>query len=35
MMEKYIRGEITNKALERRILELNLEYKSTVSEEKH
>ena len=35
MMEKYIRGEITNKALEKRILELNLEYKSIAGEEKH
>jgi penicillin-binding protein 2 len=35
MMEKYIRGEITNKALEKRILDLNLEAKLTVSEEKH
>ncbi|MGE5421027.1 MAG: penicillin-binding protein 2 [Chloroflexota bacterium] len=29
MMEKYIRGEITNKAQEKRILELNLEGKPT------
>ncbi|HEX2968130.1 MAG TPA: penicillin-binding protein 2 [Bacteroidales bacterium] len=30
MMEKYIRGEITNKAQEKRILELNLENKQPV-----
>ena len=35
MIEKYLKGEITNKALEKRILELNLEEKLTVSEEKH
>jgi penicillin-binding protein 2 len=27
MMEKYIKGEVTNKALEKRILELDLENK--------
>jgi penicillin-binding protein 2 len=31
MIEKYIKGEITNKALEQRILELNLENKSEES----
>jgi penicillin-binding protein 2 len=35
MIEKYIKGEITNKALEKRILELNLENKITESEAKH
>jgi penicillin-binding protein 2 len=35
LIEKYIKGEITNKALEKRILELNLENKIAVSEEKH
>ena len=35
MMEKYIKGEITNKALEKRMLELNLENKPVISEEKH
>jgi penicillin-binding protein 2 len=34
LMEKYIKGEVTNKALEKRILDLNLENKVTVSEEK-
>ena len=35
MIEKYIRGEITNKALEKRILDLNLEAKLTESETEH
>jgi penicillin-binding protein 2 len=35
MMEKYIKGEVTNKALEKRMLELNLENKPVISEEKH
>ena len=35
LIEKYLRGEITNKALEKRILELNLENKITLSEAKH
>jgi penicillin-binding protein 2 len=35
LIEKYIRGEITNKALEKRILDLNLEAKVTASEEKY
>jgi hypothetical protein len=32
MIEKYIRGEISNKALEQRILDLNLEEKIIKSE---
>jgi penicillin-binding protein 2 len=35
LIEKYIKGEITNKALEKRILDLNLEAKVTASEEKY
>jgi penicillin-binding protein 2 len=35
LMEKYIKGEITNKALEKRILELDLENKISISEAKH
>jgi penicillin-binding protein 2 len=35
MIEKYIKGEITNKAQEKRIMELNLENTITISETKH
>jgi penicillin-binding protein 2 len=35
LIEKYIKGEITNKALEKRILELNLEDKLSESETQH
>jgi penicillin-binding protein 2 len=35
MIEKYIKGEITNKALEQRMLELNLEEKVLKSEAQH
>ena len=35
MIEKYLRGEITNKALEQRMLELNLEETKPNLEEEH
>jgi penicillin-binding protein 2 len=35
LMEKYITGEVKNKALEKRILDLNLEIKAKESEEEH
>jgi penicillin-binding protein 2 len=35
MIEKYLSGEITNKALEQRIIELNLDDKLSVSESEY
>jgi hypothetical protein len=35
MMEKFIRGEVLNKALEKRILDLNVEPKLTTVETEH